>query len=358
VVFFCSHTNGGIPGQLSSSRKLNENFLSAAISVAYLSHPDFNGTIRWSAPDDGNMIAAGIDVYAFGLRNPFGLVLHSNGNLYATDNGPNVGYGRMSTGCKAGQSIDDGKRDDKLLHVQKGQYYGHPNKNRATFFNDSRQCVWFPPEAKDTPNVFTAPLLTHPSSIDGMIEFHGNHFNGQLRSNLLFIRYNDFSNIYRVILTDDGKAVLPDLEMTALPMQMGNLGLDITLAPNGNIIEMRYPLNTIQYYQPLEAPTTRTIVKTVFPPRGPNAGGNILSIYGVNLNNTSSGPIRVSVGGINCLALTVISASRLDCKLPGGTGTVDITVGNGILASTFERGYRYISGLPLSNFSLPVYNGS
>jgi glucose/arabinose dehydrogenase len=79
-----SHTNGGVPGKLSSSGLLKENFLSAAINVAYLSHPDFNGAIKWSAPDDGNMIAKGIDVFAPGLRNPYSIVLHSNGKLYAT----------------------------------------------------------------------------------------------------------------------------------------------------------------------------------------------------------------------------------------------------------------------------------
>ena len=79
-----SNTNGGIPGNLSSTGLLKENFLSGAINVAYLSHPDFNGNIQWSASDDGNMIAKGIDVFAAGLRNPYSMVLHSNGNLYAT----------------------------------------------------------------------------------------------------------------------------------------------------------------------------------------------------------------------------------------------------------------------------------
>jgi Glucose / Sorbosone dehydrogenase len=182
-----SHTNGGIPGPLSCSPKIKENFLSGAISVAYLSHPDFNGSIRWSTRDDGNMIAHGIDVYASGLRNPFGLVLHSNGNLYATGNGPNVDYGRMSTRCRSSQSIDDAKRDDKLLLVTKAHYYGRPNRKRAAYFNDARQCVWYPPETNSIKNMYTSPLLTHLSSIDGILEYHGNHFKGKLHSNLLFI---------------------------------------------------------------------------------------------------------------------------------------------------------------------------
>ena len=86
-LYFClgSNTNGGVPGKLSSTLKLKENFLSGAINVAYLSHPDFNGNIQWSAPDDGNMIAKGIDIYAAGTRNPYSIVLHTNGKLYATD---------------------------------------------------------------------------------------------------------------------------------------------------------------------------------------------------------------------------------------------------------------------------------
>ena len=78
-----SNTNGGVPGPLSGSKLLKENFLSAAVNVAYLFHPDFNGTITWTSPDDGNMIAKGIDIFAPGLRNCFGLEYHSNGKLYA-----------------------------------------------------------------------------------------------------------------------------------------------------------------------------------------------------------------------------------------------------------------------------------
>jgi glucose/arabinose dehydrogenase len=53
--------------------------------VAYLSHPDLENTIEWSTPENGHMIAKGIGIYAPGLRNLYGLVFHSNGKLYATD---------------------------------------------------------------------------------------------------------------------------------------------------------------------------------------------------------------------------------------------------------------------------------
>jgi glucose/arabinose dehydrogenase len=90
-----SNTNGGVPGPLSGSGKMKENYFSASNVVAKISDPLFDGFIEYDAPDDGSPINFnGISVFAPGLRNPFGLTLHSNGNLYGTDNGPNdQGYG-------------------------------------------------------------------------------------------------------------------------------------------------------------------------------------------------------------------------------------------------------------------------
>jgi IPT/TIG domain/Glucose / Sorbosone dehydrogenase len=348
-----SHTNGGKPGQLSSSKLLQENFLSAAVNVAYLSHPDFNGEIKWSAPDDGNMISKGIDLFAMGLRNPYGLVMHSNGRLYCTDNGPNKDYGRMSTGCN-GESIEDARRDDEINLLEKGKYYGHPNPKRASYLNDPRQCVWQPPENPDS-NKHTAPILIHPSSIDGIMEFHSNHFSGILRRNLLYIRYGGEKNIYRIVLNADGRGVLPSLNGKGIEMNIGHVGLDLTQAPNGNLVEMRYEDNTVFVYKPVEPNTNALVAKTCFPRRGRSSGGNTLSVYGENF--TAKGPtVLVTVGGINC-PTTFVSSTRVDCTLPGGTGTVDIVVQNGAASSTFDNGYRYVSGTVPPGFVLPVYTG-
>jgi IPT/TIG domain/Glucose / Sorbosone dehydrogenase len=349
-----AHTNGGIPGAASSSKLLKENFLSAAVNVAYMSHPNFDGQIKWSQPDDGNMIAKGIDVFAAGLRNAYSIVLHTNGLMYGTENSANRRYGRMSTGCGDGESIDDEMRDDEINLLEQGKYYGQPNFKRAKFFNQPRQCVWNGPEK---PNSFahTAPLMTHPSSIDGILEYHGEHFGGQLRSNLLYIQYNAVNNIYRVALSPDGRSIHSALNKKGVAMGIGNLGLDITQAPNGNLIEMQYPINSVNYYRPVEPATTELIAKTCFPRRGPTSGGNILSIYGVNLN-TRGASVSVTVGGRTC-PTKYVSLKRIDCTLPGGTGTVDIIVTNGGISSTFKRGYRYISGTPPAGFVLPVYTG-
>jgi len=121
-----SNTNGGLAGQLSGSQQQTENYLAASTLVAKnFFAPDFNGHIVYSQPLDGVPVSGDIEVYASGMRNPFGLgmffylnfvlcelsltrskayrvllsltaVLHSNGHLYGTDNGSNPGYVRFS----------------------------------------------------------------------------------------------------------------------------------------------------------------------------------------------------------------------------------------------------------------------
>jgi IPT/TIG domain len=324
------------------------------MNVAYMSHPDFNGTVAWSAPDDGNMIAKGIDVYGHGLRNPFGLVYHSNGKLYSTDNGPNFSYGRMMTGCGEGQAIVGQTTWDKFLYVEPTKYYGHAHPYRAKFFNDSRQCVWRSPFSPTSEN-FQRPMLYAPSSQVGMFEFTGNHFGGQLRGNLMTVHYQATKDTTRLILSDDGTSLHP-LAPYLIKMGIGTKGLDHTQAPNGNIIELRYAINEIHYNRPVEPATTELVVNTIFPVRGPTAGGNTVSLYGENFG--INGPtVTVKIGNAACTNVVVISSQHLDCTIPGGTGHNDVVVTNGAASSTIPKGYRYVTGLPPPGFKLPVYDG-
>lgn len=89
-----SNTNGGVPGPLTGKQLQKENYYNAATLVANLADPSFNGAITYDALDNGTPNGGhGIEVFAAGSRNPFGITLHSNGYLYGTDNGPNTGYG-------------------------------------------------------------------------------------------------------------------------------------------------------------------------------------------------------------------------------------------------------------------------
>lgn len=79
-----------LSGELTSQSIQEENYFSAATLVVDLSDPDVNITVSYDS-NDVPIPGHGIEVFAPGLRNPYGICLHSNGYLYGTDNGPNKG---------------------------------------------------------------------------------------------------------------------------------------------------------------------------------------------------------------------------------------------------------------------------
>jgi IPT/TIG domain/Glucose / Sorbosone dehydrogenase len=335
-----SNTNGGVPGRLTGKQVQKDNYYSSATVVASLADPLFNGAITYTAADDGIPNGGyGIDIFAAGTRNPFGICLHSNGNIYASDNGPNFSYGDMMTGCGVGESKPDVTEGDKINLLVKGGYYGQPNRIRALTKNDPRQCVWRS-QYEPSGGGYTAPILKTQSSTDGLIEFNGDHFEKQLRGNLIAAKYQ--GSLYRIILTPDGKGVIPQSD-PAIQLTPDVDALDVTQAPDGTLISTSLERNALHFHKPIEQPTTNLKVNSVFPGRGSQVGGNTLKIFGVNFNN----PTTVVVGGRTC-TVTLDTSTKLECTMPGGSGTVDIVVssGNG-LRYTFARGYRYITGLPL-----------
>lgn len=114
-------------------------------------------------------------------------------------------------------------------------------------------------------------------------------------------------------------------------------------APDGSLVDTRYLTGAVFAYTPSEAATSALLVKGVFPRRGSVAGGSTLKIYGVNFDKASI--TAVTVGGSSCPVVSV-SSNKVVCTLPGGSGTVDVVVSTASESSTFERGYRYITGLP------------
>jgi IPT/TIG domain len=240
----------------------------------------------------------------------------------------------MMAGCGPGQFIPDAQTPDKINLLMKGNYYGHPNAKRAAVLNDNRQCYWHSAESPGDSS-YTAPLVIMPSSTDGIIEYQADHFDGQLRGNLITSKF--MGGLFRVILTPDGLGVIPQSK-PPLPL-VGDGGLDVTQAPDGSLIEVRNSDNSLYVHKPNEIPTTALQVKSVFPRRGGKAGGTKLSVYGVNFSANST----VKVGSSNCPVLST-TATKIECTLPGGSGTVDIVVSGSAGTYKFQRGYRYISG--------------
>lgn len=335
-----SNTNGGVPGRLTGKQIQKDNFFSSATVVAQLADPLFNGAITYTADDDGIPNGGhGIEVFASGTRNPFGICLHSNGNLYASDNGPNFSYGDMMTGCQPGESKPDVTEGDKINLLVKGGYYGAPNRIRALATNDTRQCIWRS-QYEPSGGGYTAPILKTLSSTDGLIEFHGDHFEKQLRGNLIAAKYQ--GSLLRIILTPNGKGVIPQSD-PAIQLTPDVDALDVTQAPDGTLISTSLDQNALYFHRPVEAATTKLTIKSVYPRRGGQIGGNTLMIFGENFDTILS----VNVGGRGC-NLTARSISRVECVLPGGIGTVDVVAsGTNGTSYNFEKGYRYITGLPV-----------
>lgn len=209
---------------------------------------------------------------------------------------------------------------------------------------DLRQCVWRSAlEASDAE--YTSPMLVMTSSMNGIFEWQSNHFDGQLRGDLVISKYN--GGAYRVILTPDGKGVMPQSDPALLLVD--GQGLDITQAPSGEMIEVRYGKARIWYHRPKETTTNALVVNSVFPRRGGEAGGSSLHIFGRNFDKNGASP-TVTVGGKDCPVVVVkaplANYDRIECTLPGGTGTVDIVVALGGETSIFQKGYRYIRGKP------------
>jgi hypothetical protein len=249
----------------------------------------------------------------------------------------------MKIGCSPSDLLTDQQREDKLVHVLFNKYYGHPNPKRVVDQNDTRQCVWRNP-TEPTSTVYQAPLGVVKSSATGIIEYRADHFNRQLRGNLIHVKYK--GALLRTVLSADGLSANP-LTIPGLTL-VGKSGLDVAQAPNGNLIEVRYTSSQIWVSRPIESTTSIIRVSSVFPYRGGLAGGTPLRIFGMNFGST---PPTVTVGAFNCpVDTSTMTSTEIRCTLPGNpAGLVDIVVASATTGTyTFQKGYRYITGTGFS----------
>lgn len=227
----------------------------------------------------------------------------------------------------------DPSESDKLNLIERGNYYGHANRKRGQ--SDPRQCSWRS-NAEKSDGEYTAPLTILPSSTNGIIEFQTNHFEGKLRGDLILGRYK--GGLYHISLTEGGRDVKKKLP--GILARKGGIG--IAQGPSGALFVARNDAGEVVYHSPDELPSTDLEIKGVFPRRGPQAGGSMLSIYGENL--LKFGTPAVAVGGKPCPLVGQVSESKIRCRLPGGSGKVDIIVSAGAESAPFLSGYRYIRG--------------
>jgi glucose/arabinose dehydrogenase len=228
-----------------------ESPLSAAMLMADVNDPSFDGTLVYSPsgePLDHNvdLVSGDVEVFAAGLRNPYDLVFHSNGLLYATDNGPLGQNG--ATSCDG--DVERTSTFDELNLIEEGNYYGAPNLNRGR--SDPRQCVYRAPEDGDGDNT-TGPISVLPRhcSCDGIIEYQGPALGGDLNGDLIIASFSR-GVLLRVELAEDGRSVTDTTDL----VDAFDAPLDLALDSSGVIYIADFDDDEINFLVPiLETPT-------------------------------------------------------------------------------------------------------
>ncbi|HZM01304.1 MAG TPA: kelch repeat-containing protein, partial [Planctomycetota bacterium] len=343
VVQGCN-TNAGVAALAMGT--LPESPLSGAVIKARTSRPDFDGAVHYVKSSDGQPdddqrdgelveLAPGshVSAHAVGLRNPYDLVVTTGHRLYATDNGPNLGFGPASIGATT--QLPDPEDADELLLIESGNYYGSPNRSRARF--DPRQYVYRDPWMASLPDELSQPILTLPSSQDGIAEYRSGTFGGQMRGELLLQKWQGGAT--RVRLTPDGRWV--QLVQPVLPITGG---LDLVPAPGGAIVVLDQFDMQLEVLEPVDGAATGTAeALDIFPWRAPATGGTPFVIGGRALGTLAD--TSVTIGGLPA-ALSSVSGTRIRGLIPAraapGTALLDVVVTSAGVSTTLPAAFRYL----------------
>jgi len=232
------NTGAGAPNTANTEfGDMQEQPLSAAILVADVKSAGFDGSCH--NPNIFGPPPCHVVTHATGLRNAYDFVFHSNGEMYATENGlgvtgsyppspnpPCFGFGSTQSYKNGGNNPGD--QPDNFLRIVAGKYYGHPNpyRNECVFKDGSFQGV--PPLPNFEPPTFN---LGKNKSANGMIEYNSNQLCGTLKGEMLIANYSQGDDITRLRLSPDGRTVL-----SASSLVGGfNDPLPITQGPDGTI---------------------------------------------------------------------------------------------------------------------------
>ncbi|CAN8071727.1 unnamed protein product [Agarophyton chilense] len=330
-----SFTNAGVSKPGDGIGGVPENPLSAAILRAPYLQPGFNGNIKYDQYDDpgtANKIEGDVEPYVTGIRNSFGMVRHSNGHTYITDNGPNTGFGLTSTSCT--EEAPDAESEDKLLRLVAGAYYGHPNRNRAR--TDPKQCVYKGLE-EENGHGYMKPIGTMSSSTNGIIEYRANSFQGALKENMLMskVAFGAEGLVWRVEMTPNGHA------LTSQPYQFfDQSGVSLVQGLYGELVMPQLKKYRILALQPDEPSPSSVSIISINPSRGPKSGGTEVFITGHFLN---AHDLVIRFGGAPCTNIVDIKYQHVRCVTPPGNGKVPVIASAGGASSkSYGHDFEYM----------------
>ncbi|MBW3578433.1 MAG: choice-of-anchor D domain-containing protein [Actinobacteria bacterium] len=189
-----------------------------------LGDPDINDPFGGNdGKNQAKLVASGpVQVFAPGFRNPYDLVITTQGLMYTVDNGANGGWGDIPVNEGPGGTCtndvnEPGTTDPDSLHLitGSGYYGGHPNPTRgntANTFNASNpqspvaadnaiECDYRAPGGTDS-----TALTTFDSSTNGISEYTASNFGGAMAGDLLAAGWNA-NAIYRIVLDNTGTVV-------------------------------------------------------------------------------------------------------------------------------------------------------
>lgn len=337
------NTNAGIP--FWKIGDLPESPLSAAILKARLSRPDFDGMLEYLETVGGAInndqvfgevvdLAPGthVDVHAMGLRNPFDLCYTVGGRLWATDNGPNNGFGLASTGASS-QSFVHPWAPDELNLIEYGHYYGHAHRGRGRT-NDHENV--YRNTTVPTQDGFTQLALVLPSSTNGLIEYRATTFGDQMRGDLLAMKWGE--QLRRIQLDAAGRTVLQDEVLSPWLAS-----LNIIQGPGGAVLGIDYSGNQVRVLIPNDLAVQGPTAYDITPWRALSTGGSEFVIGGENLGDMVN--TTVTIDGIQA-TLTSVTATRIHGVVPAqpspGPDPVDVVVTVSGSPQTIPAAFRYL----------------
>lgn len=368
-------TNMGLP-QLDISGHW-ESYFSGAVLLAELSKgASFVGTIPYTTPENLRTAAPkhgykDVRLYATGLRNMFSMSMARNGEIYGVDMGSNPCYGDASSSCDEynekdaalllpteqsafpGNKIVDSRencpysarRQDKVLNIKEGRFYGHPNLQRSLLTKSEDECAWIDPDngksisrsGTKPPKTYEAPLAMVTSPGTGVREYGGNHFCGSMRGDLIVSQMKG-KFTWHLKMSKNG-----DLEKSALKIKSSG-GLRVEENAHGDLIFPQYYTTVsrgLNVMRPMVHSKEGLFVANALPFRHGKTGGTKVIIGGWGFSKDTS----VMIGGKIC-ATSQRSDREIVCTVPRfeqGSNPADIVVEAGGLRTKLSRSILYMA---------------